>query len=127
MALDAYLAYANSSLKIIVNAGAFGPQELALEVQKLLDACGSGKKVAYVTGDDVLDRLHDIDVKPLTTATGEFLTWRKKYDNILCANAYIGCWGIVEALNEGADVIICGLVTDASPVCLSHSYHAFCI
>jgi hypothetical protein len=30
--------------------------------------------------------------------------------------AYIGAWGIVAALNAGADIIICGRVTDASPV-----------
>lgn len=118
LAFSDYLTYANENLKVIVNAGALEPQKLAFEVQKLLDVNHSGKRVAYVTGDNVLDTLHEIDVKPLTTGTGDFSTWKSKYNRILCANAYIGCWGIVEALNEGADVIVCGRVTDASPVSL---------
>ena len=32
----------------------------------------------------------------------------------IAANAYIGVWGITAALREGADIVVCGRVTDAS-------------
>ena len=31
----------------------------------------------------------------------------------MTANAYLGSWGVVEALNRGADVVVCPRVTDA--------------
>jgi hypothetical protein len=46
--------------------------------------------------------------------TGESLTQRRVEP--LTANVYLGAWGIVDALNAGADVVICPRVTDASVV-----------
>ena len=42
---------------------------------------------------------------------------------IVSANAYLGGWGIVEALNQGADVVICPRVTDASVVVGPAAWH----
>jgi hypothetical protein len=116
IAIDEYLSYPNRSLKIAVNAGGINPRQLALEVQKVLHTKGCTKKVVYVTGDNVIDRIDSMDVAPLTRSTGDFAAWKKKHGRILTANVYIGCWGIVSALNEGADIVICGRCTDASPV-----------
>jgi hypothetical protein len=41
----------------------------------------------------------------------------------VAANAYLGAWGIVEALNTGADVVICPRVTDASLVVGPAAWH----
>lgn len=114
--LDEYLKYKNQHLRIAVNAGGLNPKGLAEEVQKLLHAQGSNKRVAYVVGDNLLAKLEDLDIEPLTRATGDFQSWRQKYPEIILANAYIGCWGIVRALQEGADIVICGRCTDASTV-----------
>lgn len=116
IALDDYLDYKNTSLKIAVNAGGLDPGGLAIKVQQLLRLRGSTKKVAYVLGDNLLSSVEDLDVQPLTKATGDFSSWRQRYPEVVLANAYIGCWGIVEALNAGADIVICGRCTDASTV-----------
>jgi len=39
------------------------------------------------------------------------------------ANAYLGAWGIVAALENGADVVVCGRVTDASLVVGPAAWH----
>ncbi|KAL2834163.1 DUF1446-domain-containing protein [Aspergillus pseudoustus] len=116
IAIDDYLRYGNKDLKFAVNAGGLNPRQLALEVQKLLQKNGSSKKVAYVTGDNVVDRIDSMDIAPLTRSTGDFASWKRKHGKIVTANVYIGCWGIVSALNDGADIVICGRCTDASPV-----------
>ena len=87
-------------------------------MQKLLSSRGAIKKVAYVVGDNLLPDLESLQIQPLTRATGPFDSWRRKYPDIVLANAYIGCWGIVQALNDGADIVICGRCTDASTVSL---------
>ena len=116
IAIDDYLSYGNPNLRIAVNAGGLNPKGLADRVEALLRSKGTSKRVAYVFGDNLLSKLDDLDVQPLTKATGDFESWRKKYPEIILANAYIGCWGIVRALKEGADIVICGRCTDASTV-----------
>ena len=41
----------------------------------------------------------------------------------MTANAYLGAWGIVAALDNGADVVVCGRVTDASLVVGPAAWH----
>jgi hypothetical protein len=66
-------------------------------------------KIACVTGDDILpiiDRYADTEVwethEPLSKLPGK----------IVSANAYMGVEGIVKALEQGADVVITGRVSD---------------
>lgn len=104
--------------KIVVNAGALNPRQLAKDTSEFLASefgdRGKALRVAYITGDDVLDVIEDEEakrnVKHLTT--GEVLaTWPHKP---IIANAYIGQFGFVAALKAGADIVLAGRSTDAS-------------
>lgn len=88
-------------------------------MQSLLSSRGSRKRVAFITGDNLLPVIHSLDIDPLTRSTGSFTTWKETYPEIIQANAYTGCWGIVQALKASADIVICGRCTDASPVIAS--------
>lgn len=97
-------------VKIITNMGAANPQAALEVVAKIAQEKGiKGIKIAAVYGDDVfpkLDKYKDVTVwetgKPLKELDGE----------IVSANAYLGAEGIVEALRQGADVVITGRVSD---------------
>lgn len=127
IALDEFLNYPNPHLKVAVNAGGLNPKALAEKVQSLLSTKGSRKRVAFVTGDNLLPELDSLEIEPLTRSTGDFATWRKKYPDIIQANAYTGCWGIAQALKQGADIVICGRCTDASTVRTSLPQELLCI
>ena len=104
-------------IKIISDAGGLNPKSMASEIKKILDEQSIDMKVAYIDGDDLLPRMEDL------TKEGEV------FENIdkniplndsgfstLTANAYLGAWGIKEALDNGADIVVCPRVTDAAVV-----------
>jgi hypothetical protein len=80
-------------VKIVTNAGGLNPAGLARALNELADRLGLTVQIGHVEGDAL-----------------------KGYEGALTANAYLGCWGIVECLNAGADVVVTGRVTDASLV-----------
>ncbi|MCT2583865.1 acyclic terpene utilization AtuA family protein [Actinophytocola gossypii] len=82
-------------VRIVTNAGGLNPAGLAAAIRELAARQGLDVRVSHVEGDDLLGR---------------------GIDGALTANAYLGCWGIVECLNAGADVVVTGRVTDASLV-----------
>ncbi|MEU8638954.1 acyclic terpene utilization AtuA family protein [Amycolatopsis sp. NPDC048633] len=96
-------------IRIVSNAGGLNPAGLAARIAEL----GLHPKIAYVDGDDLVDRLDELpDLTHLDTG-------RKLADagvEPLTANAYLGGWGIAAALEAGADVVVTGRVTDASLV-----------
>lgn len=90
-------------IKVVANAGGLNPAGLAAALRELSARLGLTARVAHVEGDDLRGDLHAItppvgDIKPVS------------------ANAYLGAWGITEALHSGADVVVTGRVTDASLV-----------
>lgn len=103
--------------KVAVNAGSGDPAAMAKIVQKLVADYDTDLKVYWVTGDDV------------TTQFKEMLKHGEKFPSLpsdtpidqwgvepVCAQAYLGGVGIAEALRRGADIVICGRVSDAAPV-----------
>ncbi|WP_236009036.1 acyclic terpene utilization AtuA family protein [Actinomadura physcomitrii] len=110
-------AVAEHDLKIVVNAGAFDPAGLAERVRAAAAHAGVELDVAHVEGDGVLHRLEDLRAAGYDLA---HLDTRAPLDELagepIAANAYLGGWGITAALREGADIVVCGRVTDASLV-----------
>ncbi len=105
------LAYKNK-IKVITNMGAANPLAAMKAVTKLAQSLGlKGLRIAAVLGDDIIHNIRAYLDLPIIE-TGEPLKTLKK--QILSANAYLGCDGIVEALANGADIIITGRVADPS-------------
>lgn len=105
------------NIKIVTNAGGLNPKSMANEIEKILLDQSVDMKVAYIDGDDLVPRMEE-----LNNAGEEF----KNLDRgqslsdsgyaTLTANAYLGAWGIKEALDNGADIVVCPRVTDAAVV-----------
>ncbi|KAL3441780.1 hypothetical protein BJX65DRAFT_288063 [Aspergillus insuetus] len=107
----------HGGIKVITNAGALNTPVLADEVARLCAESGLDHVVvAAVLGDDVSEVVRAGGLSGLSHLDHE--NWRVGDWGFEahCAVAYTGAWGIVEALNAGADIVICGRVTDASPV-----------
>jgi Acyclic terpene utilisation family protein AtuA len=84
-------------VRIVANAGGLNPAGLADAVRALAQRLGVPVRVAHVDGDDLSPRAEQLGLgTPLT------------------ANAYLGAWGIVDCLNDGAEIVVTGRVTDAS-------------
>jgi len=113
-------------IKVVSNAGGLDPDGCAQAVQEVADRLGLAPKVAWVDGDNLLPRVAELttsgDLLPFDPAeTGQVdLGDTSRY---LTANAYLGCWGIVNALNQGADIVITGRVTDAAVTCGPAAWH----
>ena len=104
-------------IKIVTNAGGLNPQAMAAEVEKLLAEQNLTAKVAYIDGDDLMPRLDALQ------AAGETFENIDRHQPLsasgnptVTANVYFGAWGIKEALDQGADIVICPRVTDAAVV-----------
>jgi hypothetical protein len=102
-------------IKVVVNAGGLNPAGLADQVGALATRLGLAPKVAYITGDDLLDQVPALLAAGVDLAhldTGERLADTGVQP--VTASAYLGSWGITRALAAGADVVICPRVTDAA-------------
>jgi hypothetical protein len=104
-------------IKIVSNAGGIDPHACADAVSAVAAKLGLSPRIAVVSGDNLLndDRIDHLRADGhvfvnLDTVAG--LGDRKP----VSANAYLGGWGIAEALRNGADIVITGRVTDAALV-----------
>lgn len=101
-------------IKVISNAGGANPSSCARAIVELCRELGlAGTKVACITGDDILPRIDELIAAGVDFShmeTGQPLETVR--DRLTHANTYIGADGIVEALERGADIVICGRVTD---------------
>lgn len=86
-------------VRIVANAGGLNPAGLAAAIRDVAAEQGLEVAVAHVEGDDLLARSAELG-----------------FGDALTANAYLGAFGIAEALKAGADIVVTGRVTDASVV-----------
>ncbi|MCG8490063.1 MAG: DUF1446 domain-containing protein [Sneathiellales bacterium] len=104
-------------IKIVSNAGGLNPEGMAKAVEKMAGEMGLECKVAYIDGDDLIPRLKSLQEEGETFTnidTGSALA--QSGLRPATANAYLGGWGIKEALDMGADIVIAPRVTDAAVV-----------
>jgi hypothetical protein len=96
---ECFLLAKERGVRIVANAGGLNPAGLAETLRKVAADQGADVVIAHVEGDDLLPRAEELG-----------------FGSVLTANAYLGAFGIAEALNRGADVVVTGRVTDASVV-----------
>lgn len=103
------------NIKIISNAGGLNPESMAKEVVSILAEINVDAKVAYIDGDNLIDELEKLQTQgeSFENIDRKIPLFESGY-KVLTANTYLGCWGIKEALDLGADIVICPRVTDAS-------------
>ncbi|MBP6685137.1 MAG: DUF1446 domain-containing protein, partial [Leucobacter sp.] len=90
---------AAAGTRVVANAGGMNPAGLAAALRELAAERDVDLDIAYVDGDDLT---HSAQALGLGSP--------------LAANAYLGGWGITEALRRGAQVVITGRVTDAAVI-----------
>ena len=109
-------------IKVVSNAGGLDPDGCAEAVSEIANKLGLSPTIAYVNGDDLLPRITELSRSgalqpfPGTDDLGD----TSRY---VSANAYLGCFGIVDALTRGADIVITGRVTDAAVACGPAAWH----
>jgi hypothetical protein len=117
---------AAKGIKVITNGGGVNPFACRDAIFAAAAKHGITRlKIGVVAGDDILDRLDTI------LAEGHGLSHmddgtdiRTIRASILSANVYFGAWPIVEALRQGADIVITGRTTDTG-LTLAPMIHEF--
>ena len=101
---------AKNKVKVITNMGAANPVSAAERTCEIARKLGvGGLKIACVTGDDITDELDKYENEKVLE-DGTLL--KKKKDVLISANVYMGAEGITKALEEGANLVITGRVSD---------------
>jgi len=96
----------DKNIRIVSNAGGLNPKALAAELERIASTLGLHPKIAYIEGDDLMPRLDDLQNRgePFVHMD-KGMPLKDSKGMIFSANAYFGCWGIVKALEEGADIV----------------------
>ncbi len=117
---------AGGKCRLIANAGGLNPLGCAQACCQALEQSGCRSlKIGIVSGDDVLTILQaDAGKNAAFQNLDDGRLLSAVQNRLITANAYLGCEGIVTALEQGADIVITGRVADPSMV-LGACVHAF--
>lgn len=110
-------------ITILGNFGAANPTAACRRIQQLAQRLGHSQAcLATIHGDDVRDRLHALD----------WQAWEGEkrpisaLERVVAANVYLGADALIEAMAQGAQVVITGRVADPSlalaPLCYYHNW-----
>jgi acyclic terpene utilization AtuA family protein len=104
------------NVRVLTNAGGLNPHACRNRIFEVARDLGvQGLRVGVVEGDDLLPRLKDLIAAghPLANMdTGEPLA--PLVDQVMSANAYLGARPVVDALAQGAQIVLCGRITDTA-------------
>ncbi|OKH86857.1 acyclic terpene utilization AtuA family protein [Thalassospira sp. TSL5-1] len=102
------ICYQNKT-RIISNMGAANPEMAGKRTLEIARELGlKGLRIAIICGDDVHDRINSDQFELMET--GQSLAAFDK--PVISANAYLGAGPIVQALADGADIVLTGRVAD---------------
>jgi hypothetical protein len=114
------------NVRVLTNAGGLNPKACRNRIFEVARDRGiKGLRVGVVEGDDLLPRLKDLIAAGHALEnmdTGEPLA--PVVDKVMSANAYLGAKPVVEALAQGAQIVLCGRVTDTA-LALAPMIHEF--
>src|SRR5262245_55250864 len=111
--------------KVITNAGGVNPLACRGTLMESIQQHGHQIEVAAVVGDDLLDRLGELNATGVTLDHMEDGTpFQSVRDRVSSANAYFGAWPVVHALKSGAQIVVTGRCTDTG-ITLAPMIHAF--
>ena len=113
----------DAGIKVVSNAGGLDPRGCAEAVAAVAERLGLTPRIACVDGDDLIPRLDPAAADAVVLRS--FIDGEPMADTsrLVTANAYLGGWGIAEALRRGADIVVTGRVTDAAVVCGPAAWH----
>jgi hypothetical protein len=108
-------ACVEKNIRVTANAGGVNVEGCAEAVRAAAHELGLGGKfrIGLVMGDDIMSRLDELlsrGIELRNMDTEEPLS--NVRERIQSANVYLGAWPMVEALNQGAQVVITGRATD---------------
>ena len=116
---------AKHGARVITNAGGVNPLACRGALLEKTQSLGKPLEVAAVVGDDLMERLGELNAGGVTLDNMEdgapFAPIR---DRVSSANAYYGAWPVVEALRSGAQIVVTGRCTDTG-ITLAPMIHAF--
>ena len=97
-----------ADIRIVSNFGAANPPGAACRIHQLARELGlAAPRIAVVEGDDVSGERHRSALRSALGKSADRL-------QVVSANAYLGAEAIAAALDDGAQIVVCGRVADPS-------------
>lgn len=113
------------NIKLITNGGGVNVEACRDAILEVARKHGLTVNVGVVAGDNILDDIDELvsgGAELKNMETGEPVSDVR--DRVLSANVYLGAAPIVEALRQGAQIVITGRTTDTG-LCLAPMIHEF--